>query len=109
MDDQTKLNLAAIRFAMFASNLPLSPDGNDVLEYHDIIGLFEEACREDLSQFRIAPGRLQPEADRAAMGLFGGSWQTWHAKRNCVECAYFRGQVRGLIACLMAVLKSRPC
>jgi hypothetical protein len=109
MDDQTKLNLAVTRFAAFASNLPLSPDEDDILEYHDIIGLFEEACRQDLSQFRIAPGRIQPEADRATIASVGGCWQTRHHKKNCVECGYFRGQVRGLISCLMTVLHGRPC
>jgi hypothetical protein len=109
MDDQTKLNLAVTRFAAFVSNLPLSPDEDDILEYHDIIGLFEEACRQDLSHFRVAPRRVQPEADGTAVGPFGGSWQTGHHKKNLVEYAYFRGQVRGLIACLMTVLDNRPC
>ncbi len=109
MDDQTKLNFAVTRFAAFVSNLPLSPDEDDILEYHEIIRLFEEDFRQDLSQFRIAPGRVQPEADRTAVGLYSGSWQTRHHKKNLIEYAYFRRQVRGLIACLMTVLENRPC
>ena len=64
---ETQLNLAATRFAAFVSNLPLSPDELDVFEYHDIIKLFEEACRQDLSQFRIALDRVKPAADRTTM------------------------------------------
>ena len=108
MDDQTKLNFADTRFAAFVSNLPLSPDEDDILEYHEIIRLFEQAFRQDLSQFRVAPGRVQPEADRTAVGSYNGGWQTRHNKKNLVEYAYFRGQVRGLIACLMTVLETTP-
>ena len=106
---ETQLNLAATRFAAFVSNLPVSPDELDVFEYHDIIKLFEEACRQDLSQFRIAPDRVEPAADRTTMASIAGTWQTPHPKKNCIEVVYFRSQVRALITCLMAVLGSRPC
>jgi hypothetical protein len=108
MDDQMKLNVAVTRFALFVHNLPLSPDEDDILEYHDIIGLFEQAFGLDLSQFRIAPERIPSAPDRTVIGSFGGSWQTRHRRRNCIEHAYFRGQVRGLIACLITALKGRP-
>ncbi|MGB9433917.1 MAG: hypothetical protein WBQ89_16860 [Candidatus Acidiferrum sp.] len=98
MDDQTKLNFAVTRFAAFVPNLPLPPDEDDILEYHEIVRLFEEAFRHDLSQFKVAPGRVQQEANRTAVGSYSGSWQTRHHKKNLVEHAYFRGQVRGLIA-----------
>jgi hypothetical protein len=105
----TKLNIAVIRFAAFVSHLPLSPDEPDVLEYHDIIKLFEEACGQDLSQFRIAPDRVKPEVDRTTMAPVAGPWQTRHPKKNSIELAYFRSQVRGLINCLMNILGTRPC
>jgi len=106
---ETQLNIAVTRFAAFVSNLPVSPDELDVFEYHDIIKLFEEACRQDLSQFRIAPDRVEPAADRTTMASIAGTWQTPHPKKNCIEVVYFRSQVRALITCLMAVLGSRPC
>jgi hypothetical protein len=53
MDDQTKLNFAVTRFAAFVSNLPLSPDEDDILEYHEIVRLFEEAFRQDLSHSQL--------------------------------------------------------
>ena len=105
----TKLNIAATRFADFVSHLPLSPDELDVLEYHDIVGLFEEACGQDLSQFRIAPDRVKAEASKTTTASCAGPWQTRHPKKNSLEVAYFRGQVRGLIDCLMTVLRGRPC
>jgi hypothetical protein len=105
----TKLNIAVTRFAAFVSDLPLSPNEAEVLEYHDIITLFEEVCRQDLSQFRIAPDRVRPEADSTTMASVAAPWQARHPKKNSVELAYFRNQVRGLISCLMAVLSSRPC
>ena len=73
-------------------------DEDDILEYHEIVRLLEEASRQDLSQFRVAPGRVQQEANRTAVGSYSGSWQTRDQKKNLVEYAYFRGQVRGLIA-----------
>jgi hypothetical protein len=105
----TKLNIAATRFAAFVSHLPLSPDEPDVLEYHEIITLFEEACRQDLSQFRIAPDRVKPEADSTTMGSVAAPWQARHPKKNSVELSYFRSQVRGLINCLMNILGTIPC
>jgi hypothetical protein len=107
--NQTKLNIAVTRFAGFVSHLPLSPNEDDIFEYHEIIALFGEACGQDLSQFRIAPDRVKPEEDTTRMASFGARWQTRRRKKNSVEFAYFRGQVRGLINCLMTVLGSRPC
>jgi len=98
MYDQTRLHFAVTRFTAFVSNLPLAPDEDDILEYHEIVRLLEEASRQDLSQFRVAPGRVQQEANRTAVGSYSGSWQTRDQKKNLVEYAYFRGQVRGLIA-----------
>jgi hypothetical protein len=95
--NQTKLNIAVTRFAGFVSHLPLSPNEDDIIEYHDIITLFAEACGQDLSQFRIAPDRVKPEEDTTRMASFAGRWKTRHPKKNSVEFAYFRGQVRGLI------------
>jgi hypothetical protein len=109
MDDHTKLNLAVTRFAGFVSHLPLEPNECDVLEYHDIIKLFEEACSQDLSRFRIAPNRVESATAEKATASSGAYWQRPHCKKNRVEYTYFRGQVRGLIACLMAVLETRPC
>ena len=98
LDNYTKLNIATTRFAGFVSELPHSPTENDVLEYHDILDLFEEGCEEDLSQFRIAPDKLKPAS------LCG-----WRFKESSVEFGYFLGQVRALTNYLMTVLDSRRC
>ena len=108
LDNQTKLNIAVVRFAGFVSNLPLSPNEDDVLEYHSIVELFEECCARDLSQFRIAPDRVRPVAHGTGMASLYG-WQPRYPKHNSVDFGYFRGQVRGLIAYLVTVLDSRPC
>jgi hypothetical protein len=107
LDNQAKLNIAVVRFVGFVSNLPLSPNEDDVLEYHSIVELFEEGCGLDLSQFRIAPDRVKP-ADGTRMASPYG-WQPRYPKHNSVDFSYFRGQVRGLIAYLATVLDSRPC
>jgi hypothetical protein len=104
LDNYTKLNIAITRFAGFVSELPHSPTENDVLEYHDILDLFEEGCEEDLSPFRIAPDKLKP-AIRGTMASFCG----WRFKEPSVEFGYFLGQVRALTNYLMTVLGSRPC
>jgi hypothetical protein len=106
MSNKMKLNVAVTRFAAFVSGLPLSPDELDVLEYHSIIKLFEEACGQDLSQFRIAPDRMKSED---AQTTREPSWRAPRRRESCIEFTYFRGQIRGLIACLMDALSSRPC
>ena len=108
MHNQTKWNIAVVRFAGFASNLSLSPDEDDVSEYHDIIKLFEDAHGQDLSRFRIAPDQVKPDADSATMAS-RSSWQTRYPKKNLVEFTYFRGQIRALMDYLMAVLGGRLC
>jgi hypothetical protein len=108
MRDQNKLDIATARLKSFVSNLPRSPDEDHVLQYHDIIKFFEEACEQDLSQFRIAPDRVKPEADSTTKASYRWYWQTRRPKKNFVEFAYFRDQVRGLIAYLMTAVGSRP-
>jgi hypothetical protein len=105
---QAKWNIAVIRFARFVSDLPLSPDEHDVLEYHDILKLFEEACAQDLSEFRIVPNRVKAEADRTTKGSSKGHLQTRRPKKNPVEFVYFRGQIGRLIASLMTAISSPP-
>ena len=109
MRDQKKWSAAVTRFAGFIADFPQLPNESHVFQYHDIIKIFEEACGQDLSQFRIAPDRVKPEEDTTRMASFAGGWQTRHPKKNSVEFVYFRGQVRGLINFLMTVLRSRTC
>jgi len=58
MLDETKWKLALTQFAGFVSGLPGLPDEHDILQFHSIIELFEEAGETDLSQFKIAPDRI---------------------------------------------------
>jgi hypothetical protein len=108
MRDHTKWNIAIARLAGFVSSLPRSPDEDQVLQYHDIIKLFEEAYEHDLSQFRIGPDRVKPKADNTTLASRAARWQTRHPKKSSVEFVYFHGQVRRLIDYLKAVLGSRP-
>jgi hypothetical protein len=98
MQDQNKLNIATAHLKGLVQNLACSPDEDQILQYHDIIKLFEEACKQDLSQFIIAAERIKPAAVPTALW----HWQTRHPQKRSVEFAYFRGQVQRLIAYLMA-------
>jgi hypothetical protein len=109
MHNQTKWNIAIIRFAAFCSHMPLAPDEDDISEYHDIIKLFEDAYQHDLSQFRIALEPISEERSNPALTSLQGRWQTRHPSTNVVENRYFRGQVRGLVDFLTTVLASRTC
>jgi hypothetical protein len=109
MHNQTNWNIAVTRFAAFCSGLPLSPDEYDVSQYHDIIKLFEDACGQDLSKFKIASDRIRPATYSTAMASGWGGKQAQYHGRNSVDFRYFRGQVRGLIDYMMSVLKRRPC
>jgi hypothetical protein len=108
MQDQDKMNIATARLKGFVRNLSGSPDEDQILEYHDIIKLFEEVCKQDLSQFRIAADQIKPKAG-TTMASSGWRWKTRHSKKDdLVDFVYFRGQVKGLIAHLMTVLGNRP-
>jgi hypothetical protein len=96
LDSYTKLNIAVVRFAGFVAELPLSLEKDDVLEYHDILELFEQGCGLDLSQFRIAPDRLKPPCG-------------WRLEEPSVEFGYFLSQLRALTDYLTTVLGGRPC
>jgi hypothetical protein len=109
MDDQTKWNIAVARFAAFCSNMPLSPNDDDVWEYHDIIALFEDAYGHNLSQFKIAADHMKLTSDNTMTTPLRGRWQTPHAQNGVVEYGYFRGQVRRLVDFLMTVMGGRPC
>jgi hypothetical protein len=101
-----QLNIAVTRFVGFVSDLPLSPNQDDVSEYHSIVELFEEGCGLDLSEFRIAAGRLTPAESRTAP-TSGCGWQTRYLRKPTVDFGYFRSQVRALIEYLVTVL-DRP-
>jgi hypothetical protein len=98
LDNQTKLNIALARFAGFVAELPLSPNEEDVLQYHGIVQLLEEGYGENLSRFRVASDRLKPRP------VYG-----WRSKEPAVEFGYFLGQVRALTDYLMIALGGRPC
>jgi hypothetical protein len=96
MRDQNKWDIAIGRFAVFVSNLHGSPSDDQISQYHNIIGLLQEACGHDLSQFKIVPARVRV---RAAP----------HDKRATTESAYFRGQLKALIDYVKTNLVSHPC
>jgi hypothetical protein len=108
MHDEGKWNIAVTRFAAFCSDLPLSPSEDDISEYHDIIKVFENASGHDLSLFRIVPDRISETRSETVASL-RGRWQTRQPVPIDVDYRYFRGQVRGLIGFLLAVIGSRPC
>ena len=104
MRDQGKWSAAIARFASFIADFPKSPNENHVFQYHDIIKNFEEACGQDLSQFRIAPDRVNSRGDTK---IRGGHWQTPFAASTFVEHTYFCSQVRGLMGYVKTALGDR--
>jgi hypothetical protein len=84
-------------------NVELPPNENNVFQYHDIIKIFEEACGQDLSQFRIAPDRVNSRVD----SKIRGHWQTPFAASTFVEYTYFCSQVHGLMGYVKTALGDR--
>jgi hypothetical protein len=105
MHNAEKWNIAITRFAGFCSDIPLSPNEDDVSEYHDIVTLLEEAYGHDLNRFRVAPHCTAPKATNAAPDTIRACWAR-HPETH-VESRYFRSQVRGLVKFLTDVL-GRP-
>lgn len=92
VQDEGKWSAAVSRFAAFVADLPQSPNENHVSQYHEIIKIFEEACGQGLSQFRIAPDRLISRDNKTRV-----HWQTPFDPNTFVEHTYFCSQVRGLM------------
>jgi hypothetical protein len=101
--DQGKWSAAVSRFASFIADFPQSPNESHVFQYHDIIKIFEEACGQDLSQFRIASDRVNSRGDRKIRE----HWQTPFAANTFVEHAYFCSQVRELMGYVKSALSDR--
>jgi hypothetical protein len=92
MRDLMKWNVALARLSDFIERFPACPNEEHVLRYHAIIGLFEEASGDVLSQFRIAPDRLTPRINDASASY----WRSLYPL-EFVEYAYFSRLVGGLI------------
>jgi hypothetical protein len=67
-----KWNIALARLSNFIEKFPSCPDEDHMFQYHEIIGLFEEASGDELSRFRITPDRLSPRTNDASSTL----WQS---------------------------------
>jgi hypothetical protein len=83
--DHGKCSAAVARLVAFIADFPQSPNQTDVFQYHDNVKTLEEACGQDLSQFRIAPVRINSRAKSKTMG----HWQTPFVASTLVEHSYF--------------------
>jgi hypothetical protein len=88
-----KWNIALARLSNFIEGFPSCPDEDHMFQYHEIIGLFEEASGDVLSQFRITPDRLSPRINDASRSC----WRSVCRWKN-IEYAYFSYQIGGLIS-----------
>ena len=86
MSDSEKWDIAFSHFTHFVQNLPVMLDEDDVEQYHDIVGLFEDALRAELSRFKIPADRIKRPVQNPAP-----CWQTRLPAR--VDRSYFVGQV----------------
>lgn len=92
MRDLMKWNIALARLSNFIERFPSFPGEDHVVQYHQIIGLFEEASGDVLSQFRIGHSRL----NRRISDGPGSFWQSlcrWEA----IEYAFFSHQIGELV------------
>jgi hypothetical protein len=87
-----KWNVALARLSNFIERSPPCPNEEHVLRYHAIIGLFEDASGDVLSQFRIAPNRLSSGINDASASY----WRSLYSLKF-VEYAYFSSLMGGLI------------
>ena len=92
MRDLMKWNIALARLSNFIEKFPSCPDKDHMFQYHEIIGLFEEASGDELSRFRITPDGLSPRIN----GDLSTFWQSL-CRWEIVEYAYFSHQIGGLI------------
>ena len=92
MRDLMKWNIALAHLSNFIERFPSCPDEDHIFQYHEIIGLFEEASGDGLSQFRIGPDRLSATIDDASRSC----WQSL-CRREIIEYGYFSRQIGGLI------------
>ena len=92
MRDLMKWNTALARLSNFIERFPVRPDEDHILQYHDIIGLFEEASGDILAQFRISPDRLNRR-------IGDGSRSCWQSpsRRGIIEYGYFSRQIGELV------------
>jgi hypothetical protein len=98
--DHGKCSAAVARLAAFIADFPQSPNQTHVFQYHDIIKTLEEACGQDLSQFRIASDRINSRVDSKTRG----HWQTPFVASTVIEHSYFCSQVRGLMGYVKTAL-----
>jgi hypothetical protein len=90
--DDGKCSAVVARLVSLVADLPQVPSQNNVFQYHEIIEILEEACGQDLSQFRIAPHRLN-----SRVRTNSSHWQTRFAPQTSVDHTYFCSQVHGLV------------
>jgi hypothetical protein len=98
--DHGKCAEAVARLVAFIADFPQSPNDNHVFQYHDIVGTLEEACGKDLSQFRIAPDRVNSRANSKT----SSHWQAPFVASTVVGHSYFCGQVRALMGYVKTAL-----
>jgi hypothetical protein len=98
--NQQKWSAAVARLASLVADLSQAPNESHIFQYHDIVRIFEDACGQDLAQFRIAPDRVNSRDNRTR-----GHWQTPFAAGTLVEHSYFCRQVRGLAGYVKTTLK----
>jgi len=102
--DHDKCSAGVARLVAFISEFPQSPDQTHVVEYHGIVKILEEACGRDLSQFRIAPDRVNSRANIKARD----TWQARFVASTAVEHSYFCSQVHALMDFVRTALRKRP-
>jgi hypothetical protein len=102
--DHGKCSGAVARLVAFLADFPQSPNQTHVSQYHDIVKTLEEACGRDLSQFRIAPDRVNSSANSKTRV----HWQTPFVANTVVEHSYFCDQVRALMGFVKTALRETP-
>lgn len=106
VQDAKKWNLGIAKLGALMVHCPLDVDEGDVVQFHEIVALLEEASGEDFSTFRIPSQKLAVRATSMQPGGFrmGRGSVTYSDKKYC-DSRYFRGQLHGL-ANFVTILQS---
>ena len=82
----------------FARNVPTPVSEKAVQQYHDIVGILEEASGEDLSAFAIPPEKLEPRLLGSRRGSFrGGRGSSIYSKEKSCEEDFFLSKLQALV------------
>jgi hypothetical protein len=92
MADDRQWALAWAKFEAMYKNLPTSVTENHVRDFHEILGLLEEASSEDLASFRVSDSRVQP---RLTSFNYVTGRKNYSATRYC-DRAYLMTQMDGV-------------